>query len=548
MMPRNTRFRQQELQPAPRLSRRQTRRRQDAHSPDQIVDPPRGNQDPPHEDEPRHTSAIFSFPEISPDPFEEDEPERTSTHPYDDISPPSQWQGQTDDVSLRDIASPTLAMQDTHRPPTAQEESDVEAQQQPGHVRIIHFDFEKYRPSTPGSESHPIKIEDSPSLVQSRQASIRPKSQSIALPISYPDIPAIEEHDHQPGNDASYIEKEQQDPDTSSNSPTTLILLPADLVLSAAVTSIITSPSAATAFLAWFLAAEEQWLESDDDDMDPDIEFWQEIVVQFNAAHSRENHGYNINTWLTARVIATTLCSQPYRVQVEQQQQSHILGVGDEDDAAFSGLLAAINDCRRMSQRRRRERRLQSRNAKASSGDSVDDSSSGRVQEGVLNRMPQTIEEYEELRETLGHICAQSKNPSTPAGVSKRDRSVSSSSSLSKAEPEPELESDNKNRKLKRVHPESPSQTGSLETADGTRSEVPVADNNDAPQVANQKIKRSKKRKKNRPRDRDRYPSSTKERWGDEQCSNPAIQDTQRLEKRILYLERTMKGFLKRPR
>jgi hypothetical protein len=147
--------------------------------------------------------------------------------------------------------------------------------------------------------------------------------------------------------------EEHEPPDSHSNSTVTL---PADLGLSAPVTSIIASPITATAFLRCFLAAEKQYLESDDDEMDPDVSFWQDIVLRFKTdtdananSSSYTDAGAGI-TWLTARVITTMLCSEPYRAQAEQQ----LPGVEFE----FVNLVAAIDECRRMS-RRKKERRMQ---------------------------------------------------------------------------------------------------------------------------------------------------------------------------------------------
>ncbi|KAI1747003.1 hypothetical protein F4782DRAFT_522726 [Xylaria castorea] len=89
--------------------------------------------------------------------------------------------------------------------------------------------------------------------------------------------------------------------------------LPTDPVVSEGVTSIITSPKAATTFLHCFFASEKYWLQSLDHDMDPDVKFWKNIVKRFNA----DPRGYSINTWRAARVIATTLCSQPYKAQIK---------------------------------------------------------------------------------------------------------------------------------------------------------------------------------------------------------------------------------------
>jgi len=142
------------------------------------------------------------------------------------------------------------------------------------------------------------------------------------------------------------------------------MVLPAELEFSAAVTSIIASPKAATLFLSCFVAAEEQWLQSSDDDMGPDTAFWQQLVSRFNGDGDGDGDdaggslGYSINTWLTARVIATALCSQDYGALVKREQLANDEEEEDDDDGnnTFAKLLAAISECRRISQRRRRRK------------------------------------------------------------------------------------------------------------------------------------------------------------------------------------------------
>ncbi|KAI0394823.1 hypothetical protein F5Y17DRAFT_426297 [Xylariaceae sp. FL0594] len=60
------------------------------------------------------------------------------------------------------------------------------------------------------------------------------------------------------------------------------LTLPRDLKLSPEVTRIIGFPVAAARFLSKFIEAEEQWLQSKDEDMTPDRAFWQHIVERFN--------------------------------------------------------------------------------------------------------------------------------------------------------------------------------------------------------------------------------------------------------------------------
>ncbi|KAI1737909.1 hypothetical protein F4680DRAFT_202387 [Xylaria scruposa] len=378
-MPHNTRSRRQGLQPVPPLPRRQTRGRKAPGSSTQEGNPNKSQNVLTREKS--HTSAIFSLSEnslgLSGDVYRSSStptpigPCRTST--------PQRRQNQTKNSA--DDSSLGLGSEGVPAAPQ-------EAEYLPGHVEIVHFDFNKYRPRTPGSKSAPIKIEDSPKSSSSSPADSQKASiyqEPLALPRSLPKETVAIRYDYQSCS-ASQVE------DDHANG-SSFMALSGDPVLSEGVKSIITSPRAATTFLHCFLASEKYWLKSPDHDMDPDARFWKSIIKRFNALP----HGYSINTWLTARVIATTLCSQPYRSQVRQQLPSM--------DAELVPLVSAIEGCRQMSQRRRWEQRSCFEKLKTQiSGMAVKQD----AQKGVLGRKPQTLEDQKKLLLTLATVCAES--------------------------------------------------------------------------------------------------------------------------------------------
>ncbi|KAI1273427.1 hypothetical protein F5Y07DRAFT_257333 [Xylaria sp. FL0933] len=245
---------------------------------------------------------------------------------------------------------------------------------------MIHFDFSKYRPSTPGSESRPIKIEDSPestlsSSIPSQKLSA-PRELAASSIASCSEVP-VRQYGCQP-SDILYLNRE-------NHNGSSFMILPGSPELSAATTNIISSPEASTAFLHSFLEAEKYWLRSWDHDMDPDIKFWEKFSAKFNA----NTFCYQIDTWLTARTVATVLCSQPYKAQIQRQ-----LSLGDDMKLR---LVSAIEDCRRMSQRRRRQQQLRSKNVNAS----IDNKAAQEEFEDVLTRKPQTLEDQNKLLLTL---------------------------------------------------------------------------------------------------------------------------------------------------
>ncbi|KAI0183251.1 hypothetical protein EV127DRAFT_31142 [Xylaria flabelliformis] len=388
-MPHNTRSRQQRLQPVPPLSCRQTRRRKALRSSAQ--ESPNKSQHVLTQ-EPNHASAMFSLSESSLEELSENVPRPSSTPtpigPCRTSIPQrrkSQVENPADDPPL-DLGSESA--------PTAPQEPEY----MPGHVEIVHFDFNKYRPRTPGSKSAPIKIEDSPKSSSSSSADTNKCQEPLALPVSLPKETAIRYDYH--SCDASQVEHDHVN-------GSSFMTLSGDPVLSEGVKAIITSPKAATTYLHCFLASEKYWLKSLDHDMDPDEKFWKNIIKRYNACP----HGYSISTWLTARIIATTLCSQPYKAQLRQQLPKL--------DSELVPLISAIEDCRRMSQRRRREQRSCFENSKTRISGGM--ATRQNAQKGVLGRKPQTLEDQKMLLQTLATVCAGAESArATGPSIDKR--------------------------------------------------------------------------------------------------------------------------------
>ncbi|KAJ8123047.1 hypothetical protein O1611_g9689 [Lasiodiplodia mahajangana] len=260
-MPQNIRSGLQGEQQTPPVSLRRSRRSHASRASYREGDSKRGGKS--SEKKLGHTSAAFLPLENPPEGSgveQETSLAPISTRCPDGSSPLKQHDAVKGPIG---ITPPTLVFQGARQTMPQQTERGT----QPGYVRIIHYDHSKYRPSTPGSEKHPIKIEDSPNaslLLPTGPRSV-PVSQELAAPhVSHPDISATYD-DFQPG-DTGRMQKGRA-------SGSLFITPPADLVLSAAATSIISSPKAAMAFLHCFLEAEEYWLRSCDHDMDPDIKF-----------------------------------------------------------------------------------------------------------------------------------------------------------------------------------------------------------------------------------------------------------------------------------
>ncbi|KAI0964846.1 hypothetical protein F4678DRAFT_366339 [Xylaria arbuscula] len=379
MMPHDTRSSRRRLQPAAPLSQRhiydssRIARRDASHR--------QGNKDLMQK--PSHTSAFFSLPQNCRGQSEDgSETSLSSISSHVHSTSPSSKAQYLEDGS-RDIVSPILGFQDNVKPVMAQDD------RRSRHTRIVHFDFSKYHPATPGCESRPIKIEDSPEVpssfpIRSRKSLVLQKH--ITLPRPCSEVPATK-HGFQSA-DASYIGKEI--PDGSS-----FMIFPGSLMPSAAVTTIITSSEAATTFLHCFLEAEKYWLRSRDHDTDPDIRFWKKLATHFNASALE----YQIDTWLTARVIATTLCSQPYKTQVQKQLP--------QANNTVSCLLSAIEECRHMCQRRRRQQQSGVESVKAAISSEV----TKEVQKDVLVGVPRTLEDRTKLLEALATKCAKQKVP-----------------------------------------------------------------------------------------------------------------------------------------
>ncbi|KAI1121068.1 hypothetical protein F5Y10DRAFT_288960 [Nemania abortiva] len=369
-MPQNTRSRPQGKQQTPPVLLRRSRRSHASRTSYRESNSQRQGES--FTEELGHTSAAFSpleNPLENPGCEHEISSAPVSTHHRDKSSPSK---GRDVIKDSMNIVPPAFDPQGICQ--TAPQQADGESQ--PEGARIIHFDFSKYTPGR--SESHPIKIEDSPkasSLLATSSQSTPAHKTLISPGVSRPDVSAI--HDNFQFSDASHIEK-------AHYAGSLFISLPADLGPPIAVASIITSPKAATAFLKCFLAAEERWLRSCDHDMDPDIKFWKHIMAKFNA----NPYGYRVDTWRTARDIAVTLCGQPYKTQVQKQLP--------DADAELSPLVTAIMDCRHMSERRRWGY-LKIAKTSTTSDMAVEDN----LQNAGLEIMPRTIEERDGLMEAL---------------------------------------------------------------------------------------------------------------------------------------------------
>ncbi|KAI0536677.1 hypothetical protein GGR58DRAFT_380927 [Xylaria digitata] len=373
---------------------------------------------------------------------------------------PSKGQDRIEENSM-DIASPNLALQGASSPPGAQKAEES----YPGHVLITHFDFSKYKPGTPGSESHPIKIEE-------------------------------------------------DSPDGSSFTvlPTGLGGLPATGI------SIITSPKAATSFLHCFLAAEKYWLRSCDHDMDPDIKFWKKLLAQFNA----NRLGYQIDTWETARLMASTLCSQSYKMHFQQRPASA--------DDGIPCLISAIEDCRRMSKRRRWGQRRECESVKTPSNDVATEED---IQKGLLSRKPATLEDHQKLMQALRKSCAKNGNgynPETEAsttGLGVNHRST---------------------RKGVHPNPYTPSLHGSSTRSGNTKPNAPRNFPRDPGAAGRDPNRIFKRRRVNRPRGG--HPYSSAREGGGSRRGAPSRYTTQEkdgLERRLRELEYEIKS-MRQPR
>ncbi|KAI0818450.1 hypothetical protein GGR55DRAFT_685750 [Xylaria sp. FL0064] len=496
-MPHNTRSRRQEFQPVSSHSQRPIHRPQDNPTPIQGTGWRRGAEDLTRETS--HTSAFFSLSKNCRGQCEDESQTSSfpsSTRPHS-TSSPSKVPYQIEDRSIG-IPSPILAFQENHKSVTT-EKSD---QRQPGQVRIIHFDFDKYRPATPGSESRPIKIEDSPestlsSSIRSQKLSA-PREVAASSIASCPEVP-VRQYSCQP-SETLYFNRENHNGSSS-------MILPRSLELSAVAINIISSPEASTAFLHSFLAAEKHWLRSWDHDMDPDIKFWEKFTAKFNA----NTLCYQIDTWLTAKTVATVLCSQPYKTQIQRQ-----LSLGDDMKLR---LVSAIEDCRRMS-----------KNVEAP----IDKAAAEELQQDVLMKKPQTLEDQNKLLLTLA-TTEYAKQKGVEHVVDPETRA-----------PVTGLK-ENFRDKRKRVYPEP--HTANLDgpsMRDHSRPDVRRNQPHKPEPIGSDPRKRFKKSMNSSSQNSHSHPSRREIRGdrGGPWSSNRAAQD--RLEQRVKELERELKNMRQR--
>ncbi|KAJ8114601.1 hypothetical protein ONZ43_g4862 [Nemania bipapillata] len=480
-MPQRTRSRLKGVQPTQPVSRRRSRRHLASRASYREDELQRDGESTTGKS--GHASTIFPTLETT---FE---PARASEQTQN-ITLPSKQHDEA--IGSANFESPNPDLQGTCQP-SATQKSDGESEL--GHIKITHFDFSKRLTKCSFAATYQFS-ENAYTMSRIVGTSTHQTTRQKLL------IPGQIVRDNVQPSDTNYIEK--QHPDGGL-----LIALGADLAPSAAVTSIITSVTAATTFLHCFLAAEAQWLRSCDHDMDPDIRFWKGIASRFNA-HS---HGYSIDAWLTARVIAVTLCGEPYKMQV--QKQVSIEGL------ELSGLLSAIQDCRRMSHRRRRGH-LKTARAFVSNIAGGD-----QIQKDVLGRKPQTLEDQKKLLEALATECAESGYSSKPE-MSRLKMGLGAS------------------HRHKGPRPPLQAHANTLDLDDDARKEWVVGNTPRGLGVKGQKRNRGFKEQREQKRNRSQggYPYTLEnegaEDWGDSPSLRYTAQDRRRLEQRVADLERMM--------
>ncbi|KAI1358588.1 hypothetical protein F5Y08DRAFT_321546 [Xylaria arbuscula] len=268
-----------------------------------------------------------------------------------------------------------------------------------GDVRIVHY---KYNPPKEGTKSRPIKIEGSPEI--SHSLAICP--QQISSPQEFPASFTL-----RPGAAGFQCNRETNrdgHTDELSISQSSSILFSALERPPPAVITIVASPHAAIHFLRCFLTRQSHWLKSRDRDTDHDKCFWSIVTRRFNE----NDLGYHIGEWSIARVIATVLCSNYYREQIEQKKRL-------QEDELLSRLISEIDDCREMSQRRELQQSLDpGRIQTMISNETLKED----VQEVVLPKPITTIEGYNDYMNALAEKEAKRTTATVVARVQATDR------------------------------------------------------------------------------------------------------------------------------
>jgi len=183
-MPRDTRSCKRGDRSSPRPSRRQTRGGRNSHcTTDPVAETPQKYVPSFPSCEPSHTTAVFA-PVTSPPRATQGQHGALTdlTRPQNAPAPPEVPKQHVKDPG--NGASPAVALREILQSSNTQEVLHREIEK--GNISVIHYKLENHRPSTPGSKSRPIKVEDSPqscspSFAQAERLSIK-KKRSKAFP------------------------------------------------------------------------------------------------------------------------------------------------------------------------------------------------------------------------------------------------------------------------------------------------------------------------------------------------------------------------------
>ncbi|KAI1329244.1 hypothetical protein F5Y16DRAFT_397706 [Xylariaceae sp. FL0255] len=265
-------------------------------------------------------------------------------------------------------------------------------------IRISDIDPPCSISATPGAKSHPIKIEDSPKTSKTSKPSFN------NILVSHPQGPAATSDPQANGIEPANPNNDHNDINPSElrngQQTTTHLSLPPELVISSIeVSCIVGSVDAAAAFLRCLEPGKKRWLKSADSVLSPDIPFWRQIVTDFNAGsvdRLRPNR-HTTSNWLTANVIATVLSSQAYGACANEQ-----LSKKDNSDP---DLLTAIKKIHSLAGQKKWERWPKYSDLMSE----IEAFMRSEEQAVVLSRMPQSIEEREELIQTLAQTMCNNK-------------------------------------------------------------------------------------------------------------------------------------------
>ncbi|KAI0021700.1 hypothetical protein F4780DRAFT_276363 [Xylariomycetidae sp. FL0641] len=196
-----------------------------------------------------------------------------------------------------------------------------------------------------------------------------------------------------------------------------------------AATPIVTDPLASAELLRCFIMQEEAWMESSDEDLRPDPEFWDRVRVSYNTISDSRT----LPDWLRARQTVMILCSSPFERSLQAWEK--------DTGIAFPALLTALEECGRIIDRRKveRSRTLMETRFWPEIRDGINKALQKAVSHGVIVdglRAPKNLDDYQELIGTLEQMCEDSGKKVQPA--KKRKRAPSTSTSGSEEEHESE--------------------------------------------------------------------------------------------------------------